>query len=156
MPRIEGEVLIERPVEDVFDFVADECNEPAYNREMLRAEMVSRAPIGIGSRFSATVRSGGRPVEMEVEITSYDRPRQLASRTRMTSLDIAGTLTFEAVDGGTRMRWSWDVTPRGGMRLLGPVIGWRGRRQERRIWRELKKVLESRQYETETRDARGS
>lgn len=156
MPQIQGEILIERPVEEVFDFVADECNEPAYNREMLRAEKVSRGPIGIGSRFSATVRSGGRPVEMDIEFTSYDRPRRLVSRTRMTSLDIAGTLTFEAVDGGTRMRWFWEVTPRGGMRLLGPVIGWRGRRQERRIWRELKKVLEAPQYEAETRGAHGA
>lgn len=156
MPHIEGEILIERPVEDVFDFVADECNEPAYNREMLCAEKVSEGPIGVGSRFSATVRSGGRPVEMEIEFTWYDRPRRLASRTRMRSLDVAGTLTFEAVDGGTRMCWFWDVTPRGSMRLLGPVIGWTGRRQERRIWGELKNVLESRQYATETRDTRGS
>jgi hypothetical protein len=31
MARIEGEVLIRRPVEDVFDFVADERTEPIFN-----------------------------------------------------------------------------------------------------------------------------
>ena len=35
MPRIEGELLIERPVEVVFDFVADERNEPYFNPRML-------------------------------------------------------------------------------------------------------------------------
>jgi hypothetical protein len=31
MIRIEGDVIIERPVDEVFDFVADERNEPRYN-----------------------------------------------------------------------------------------------------------------------------
>ena len=35
MAQIQGEVFIRRPVEEVFDFVADERNEPTYNRNML-------------------------------------------------------------------------------------------------------------------------
>ena len=31
MAKIEGEILIGRPVEAVFDFVADQRNEPQYN-----------------------------------------------------------------------------------------------------------------------------
>src|SRR6266516_3997212 len=49
MVRIEGEIVINRPVEDVFDFVADERNEPRYNPQMRRAEQISDGPIGIGS-----------------------------------------------------------------------------------------------------------
>ena len=37
MARIEGELIIERPLEEVFDFVADERNELRYNPRMLRA-----------------------------------------------------------------------------------------------------------------------
>ena len=32
MTLITGEIVIERRVEEVFDFVSDECNEPRYNR----------------------------------------------------------------------------------------------------------------------------
>ena len=39
MARIQGEVLIRRPVEEVFDFVADERNEPTYNPNMLAADI---------------------------------------------------------------------------------------------------------------------
>ena len=35
MARINGEILIDRPREAVFDFVSDECNEPRYNPQML-------------------------------------------------------------------------------------------------------------------------
>lgn len=34
MVRIEGEIVINRPVEEVFDLVADETNEPRYNPRM--------------------------------------------------------------------------------------------------------------------------
>jgi hypothetical protein len=33
--RIGGEIFINRPVEEVFDFVADARNEPRYNPRML-------------------------------------------------------------------------------------------------------------------------
>jgi hypothetical protein len=53
-----------------------------------------------------------------------------------------GTLTFQPVADGTRMRWAWQVeTPRW-MKILAPVIVLMGRRQERRIWGGLKRLLE--------------
>lgn len=152
MARIEGEILIERPVEDVFDYVADERNEPTYNGEMLRADKVTDGPIGVGSRFVATIRQGRRPVDMEIEFTEYDRPRVLASTSRTETLHIDGTLTFGPTGSGTRMHWSWDVHPRGLMRLLGPVVTWVGRRQERRIWTGLKDLLESEEHVTPGRN----
>ena len=51
MARVEGEIIIYRPVEEVFDFVADERNEPRYNPRMLDAEQISEGPIGVGTRF---------------------------------------------------------------------------------------------------------
>ncbi len=51
MGHIEGEIIIHRPVEEVFDFVADERNEPRYNRRMLHAEKISEGPVGPGTRF---------------------------------------------------------------------------------------------------------
>jgi hypothetical protein len=37
MARIEGDIVIARPVEAVFDYVADQSNEPQYNPQMVRA-----------------------------------------------------------------------------------------------------------------------
>jgi hypothetical protein len=38
MARFEGEIVIGRPVDVVFDYVADQSNEPQYNLQMVRAE----------------------------------------------------------------------------------------------------------------------
>lgn len=37
-----------RPVEEVFDFVADETNEPRYNQDMVRCEKVTPGPLASG------------------------------------------------------------------------------------------------------------
>ena len=142
MTHIDGEIIINRPAEVVFDFVADERNEPRFNPRMARVELVSPGPIGAGSRFHAEMTTMGRTTPMSIEFTGYDRPRRLASRTSMSTMDIDGELTFETVPAGTRMRWSWTLTPRGAMRLLGPVVARTGRRQEREIWTSLKRLLE--------------
>jgi len=141
--RIRGEVLIRRPVEEVFDFVADERNEPTYNPTMLVSEKVTEGPIGAGARFRATIRSGRRPVDMQIEYTAFDRPHMLASTSRMAAADFTGTLTFTPTPAGTRLRWSWQARPKGAMRLLTPVFGPIGARQERRIWTALRDHLEA-------------
>lgn len=46
MKPIAGEILIGAQVEAVFDFVADESNEPLYNRRMLRSEKLTAGAVG--------------------------------------------------------------------------------------------------------------
>ena len=143
MTFIEGEIIIARPAEAVFDFAADQRNEPRYNPRMVRAEKVTGGPVGNGTVFRSAVRAPGRPTEMRSELTAYRRPAWLASRTTMAQADIVGTLNFEPVPGGTRMRWAWVVRPKGASRLLSPVISRIGRRQERAIWTGMKRYLET-------------
>ena len=145
MARVEGEILIERPVWEVFDFVADERNEPGYNRRMVRGELITSGDIGAGTKFETELKTMGRAVPMTVEFTRFERPRILASRTRSSMMETEGALTFAPVAGGTMMRWSWEVRPRGALKLLRPLIGVLGRRQEQAIWRELKRLLEARE-----------
>ena len=143
MAQLEGEIIIGRPPEVVFDFVADERNEPSFNPRMVRAELVSGEPIGSGTQFRAATKSMGRLLEMTIEYTGYERPSRLDSVTHMPSAETRGTLRFEPVPAGTRMRWSWDVEPRGFVKFLAPIVTHLGRRQEQRIWASLKQHLEA-------------
>jgi Polyketide cyclase / dehydrase and lipid transport len=139
---ISGEILIEASIEDVFDFVADERNEPRYNRTMLRAEMVTPGPIGAGTRFTALMRSG-RAGAVTIEYTDFSRPRLIVSNSKARGMDIAGTLHFVGEDGGTRLSWSWSLRPRGLLRLVGPLVRMLGSRRERVNWAALKSYLEA-------------
>jgi hypothetical protein len=133
MATVSGEILINKPVDQVFDYVADQRNEPSYNPRMLRSEKITDGPIGVSTRFRATARSGRRVVEMLIEVTEYDRPRKLGSRTTMSSIGVDGKLTFAPRGRATLMRWNWEVSP---------LVVLFGRRQEQRIWTGLKNQLE--------------
>jgi uncharacterized protein YndB with AHSA1/START domain len=143
VPTVEGEITIARPVEMVFDYVADQTHEPQYNPRMVRAEKIGDGSLGVGARFSSAVRTAGCTVDMVIEVLSYDRPRLVASRTTMKQADIYYILRFDPVPAGTRMRWSGEVRLTGALRLMAPVAGWLGGRQEQRIWRNMKQRLEA-------------
>ncbi len=143
MIHMKGEVVINRPPETVFDFVADACNEPRYNPHILRAEKISSGPIGPGTRFRNETTSMGRTTEWTIEITSYERPRRFSSFLRSSAMDIQGEMTFDAVDAGTRMRWSWNLQPRGIFRFFAPLVSKLGQRLEDRNWQNMKRYLEA-------------
>jgi hypothetical protein len=141
MARIEGEILIDRPVEEVFDFVADSRNEPSFNPAMAGVELLTPLPIGRGTRFSA--RMGRAGTQMLVELTGFDRPHRLGSRTTSSMMQTSGALHFAADNDGTVMSWDWQVHPKGWMRMLGPLFGPLGGHMERRIWASMKRCLET-------------
>ena len=138
MASIEGEIVIGRPVDVVFDYVADQGNEPQYNPPGVEpAEKITPGPVRKGTRFRSAVASRGRTAEMLIECTGYDTQALFATTTAMPQADISYTLTFEPTAAGTGCGGRGGSGP-GGFRLLGPVITWLGIRQEQRIWTSLK------------------
>ena len=142
MARVRGSIDIERPVDEVFDVVADQTREPLYNPAMTACYRVDEGPIGVGTRFVATVLTRGKPHEVEIEVTGFERPAEISSRSVMGRSTVTGRVRFDSVGSGTRLSWDWDVRVGAGGRVLGPLVSVMGGRQERAIWGGLKCYLE--------------
>ena len=108
---------------------------------MTAVELLTPEPIRLGTKFRA--RMGNAGMEMLVELTEFDRPRSLGSRTTSSMMETVGTLTCTDEASGTRLSWNWQVHPKGPFRALGPLVGTLGRRMERKIWTGLKHKLET-------------
>ena len=93
MARITGHVRIAALVEQVFDTVVD-SRQPSFNPAMAGVELLTPLPIGLGQRFRA--RMGRAGTEMLVELTAFDRPHRLGSRTTSSMMETSGALTFAA------------------------------------------------------------
>ena len=59
MARIEGEIVIGRPVDVVSDYVADQSNESQFNLRIVRPEKITAGPVGTGTRFRPVWRPWG-------------------------------------------------------------------------------------------------
>jgi hypothetical protein len=121
--------------------VADTRNEPSFNPAMAGVELLTALPIGQGTRFRT--RMGRAGTQILVELTEFDRPYQLGSRTTSSMMQTSGALTFTADGDCTVMSWDWQVHPRGWMRMPGPLFGPLGGRMKRRIWTSMKHQLET-------------
>ncbi len=110
---------LDAPADVVFDAVADARNEPRWNSQVTRSDLVSGEPVAEGSRFK-TVNRG---VEYDAAIVRYDRPRRLEFAVSGPRMDIDARFTFEAVDANrSRLRGEFDMRPKGMLRFLFPLM----------------------------------
>jgi uncharacterized protein YndB with AHSA1/START domain len=144
--RFQQATTIERPVEEVFDFVTDARNEPRYNPRILNVEKKTAGPINRGTRFVIMSKAVGRPMAVEYEITVYERPQRMSSHTirGLPLMDVESLETFEPIADGTRMRWEWEVRPRGAVgRLMMPVMARVLTSRLEAAFANIKRVLEA-------------
>jgi hypothetical protein len=102
-----------------FDAMADVRNEPRWNDQVSRSELVSSGSIAEGSRFK-TVNRG---YEYDAVITIYERPVRLEFEVTGRQLDMSVSFRFEAAGADrTRMHGEFDMRPKGVMKLLFPLM----------------------------------
>src|SRR6266436_8522266 len=94
MARI-GEIVTGRPVDVVFDNVADQRNEPRYNLRMMRAAGTATAAHGTwlpGSREAPQCGAAGAGASHEVIRFGYERSRsRWAAGARAGRRDLLGS-----------------------------------------------------------------
>jgi len=76
MASFENTVVIRRPVDDVFAFLADFENVPRWNYAIVETRKVSPGPVGVGTAYRQT-RSVPRRSEEGFQVTVFEPASQL-------------------------------------------------------------------------------
>jgi hypothetical protein len=140
MIRASGSVVVERPAEECFDFVADLRNEPSFNPDASNIRQTSPGPIGLGTKWEEDVRPLGHFV---VTVDRYDRPRELGFDARNPRADIGVLFRFAPDGQRTSITAEIEMRPRGPLKLLTPILRpMMQRMYERRRAPMLKRALE--------------
>ncbi len=136
-------IMVGRPREEVFPFVADARNRPRWDDSVDSEELLSPEPIGVGSTLRTKLRSMGREYEYRWEIVEHVPPSAVTIES--TSGPFPTTLAFKihARDGGSLVEFSVTGRPSGMLRLLQPLIARNTQSNLDRSFPRLKKVLES-------------
>src|ERR671930_463884 len=100
MASAERTITINRPVDEVFTFVADGRNARQWRSGVLDVDLVSGS--GLGARYSQRVRGpGGRRIPADYEITAFEPNRKIGFRATAGPVRPEGSFTFEGIGTGT-------------------------------------------------------
>ena len=141
MATFENTVVIRRPIEEVFGFLADFENIPKWNYAILETHKVSQGPIGVGTIYQQ-VRSVPSHSEERFEVTAHNPPRQLEIQGQLGPFPSHLAYALDAVPEGTRVTNSVELELRGPGRLLGRVAVPRVRDAVAANLQKLKDLLE--------------
>jgi uncharacterized membrane protein len=142
--RVERSATINRPVDRVFEYVSAPENDPTWVSASLRHEMLSPAPMRVGSITEEDVWFLGRRMRYAWEITQYNPPSTLALRSISGPIPATIRVLLESLDGArTKVILVGEVHLRGVYKPMELVIRGVARRQFGTQLRTLKDLLES-------------
>lgn len=117
MPEVRRTIVIERPPDQVFAFLADPANERSWRRHV--KEITATGPLQPGSIVHQVVRGpGGRGIPADFEITAYEPPTRYAFRVTAGPVRPVGEFLLRPVAAGTEVTFSLRAELGGLKKLL--------------------------------------
>jgi carbon monoxide dehydrogenase subunit G len=75
--RFEGTAVIDRPIEEVFAFVADGENDPKFSPRVLEIRKTTDGPSEVGTVYASTVKDAGMKTQREFKLTELEAPTRI-------------------------------------------------------------------------------
>lgn len=142
MPAARNQVTIERPPAEVFAFIADGLNGPAWRSGILDIAHVSGS--GVGATYKQGVKGpGGRRVDADYRVTAFEPSRRLAFEAIAGPVRPTGEYVLEPIAGTTRVTFSLKAELGGLQRLLMGGMVQKTMDAEVGALASLKRVLEA-------------
>jgi hypothetical protein len=136
-------VDVERPIEDVYTYLADFENVPSWNYAIALTEKTSDGPVGVGTTYRQ-VRTLPSRSEETFELTVYEPHRSLGLSGTLGPFSAELEYHLEPLERGTRLTNEVELRPRGILGTVGQLAGSRVKEAVADNLAELKRILESR------------
>jgi ligand-binding SRPBCC domain-containing protein len=101
--------FINRPTQEVFDFVTNPANAAQWKIDMVSSKYTSEGPVGVGSTFQNVGQMLGRKIVADGEITQWNPPNVWGYKATNGPAKLEETNKFESKDGGTLLIQSFQV-----------------------------------------------
>ena len=144
MIKIENSIVINKPVEEVFQFLANSENNPQWQSGTQEVKKTSEGPIGVGTTYLSVSKLLGRRLESIVEYTAYEPNKRVAAKATSGPIPFQFETTFEATaEGGTMVTTAGGGEVGGFFKLAEPVVSRMLKRQFTTDNANLKDYLEA-------------
>jgi uncharacterized protein YndB with AHSA1/START domain len=143
--QIESEITIDRPVAEVFAYVAQAERLPDYVTDFAWVKQTSDGEPALGTEYSYRMQRGG--TEGTFAWTEFHTPSRLAwhgppAKAGLGSMEPSGWWELSEAEGGTRVKLVMAPKPGGLFKLLAPLMGGQMRKGNAKALGLLKQQLE--------------
>jgi carbon monoxide dehydrogenase subunit G len=103
--RFDVTVVINRPIEEAFAFLADGTNDPQFSPRVQEIAKTTDGPPGPGTIYASTVKDAGMTTKREFAITEFQPPTRIrwAEQTSNTVTAPEGGYDLSPEGAGTRV-----------------------------------------------------
>jgi hypothetical protein len=81
-----GTAVIDRPVAEVFAFLAEGTNDPRFSPRVIEIRKEPDGPSGLGTVFVSRVKDAGMTTDRRFELTAFEAPTRLRWSERSKNL----------------------------------------------------------------------
>ena len=104
MIDVQVSTVINRPVAEVFVFVANSENHPQWETDFKAVRRLSAAPDGVGTTYQCVLKLPGQTATSTFDITEYVANERIAYEGEAAGpAPPKGSFLFESVAGGTQV-----------------------------------------------------
>ncbi|MEA2124043.1 MAG: hypothetical protein QOI80_825 [Solirubrobacteraceae bacterium] len=72
-----GSAVIDRPIDEVFAFLADGTNDPKFSPRVQEIRKTTDGPVGVGAVYESTVKDAGMKTKRTFELTAFEAPTKI-------------------------------------------------------------------------------
>jgi uncharacterized membrane protein len=120
--KVSAEVVINRPVADVFSFIKDMNNHANWQTGVLESKITSEGDVRVGSTYKYVTQMMGRQISTTGEIITCDPNNRFMYRSTSGPFQIVGGYTFENLGDSTRVTQKIMADIEGFFRLAEPIV----------------------------------
>jgi uncharacterized protein YndB with AHSA1/START domain len=136
---------IDRPINQVFAFLADGENDPRFSPRVLEIAKTTDGPPGVGTMYASTVKDAGMTTKREFKLTEFEAPTRIrwaeTSKNLVTAPD--GGYDLESVsEGRTKVTIHNVLEGHGIGKLLAPLALRSARKGADDFGRSIKAAVE--------------
>jgi len=120
--HVERTFTVSRPVEEVFDYLADFTHTDEWDPGTVETKRTS-GDGGLGTTYSNVSEFVGRRVELTYETVTFDRPSKVQFRGVNKATTATDSMSFTPTpEGGTSIHYRADFEFGPVLRVLAPVF----------------------------------
>ncbi len=113
MFTVERHVVISRPLEKVFAFVADQRNAPQWQDGLVEVRLLTDGQVGVGTKHAIVRLFMGQRMEISNEYTEYKLNQKVAFKSTSGPIPFNAAYLTEPVAEGTHLISMIQMQPEG-------------------------------------------